>query len=453
MTDLTRRSFLGAAGTLAAIGGQAQAGETPASAPRRLEYDVLVGGGGTAGTAAAIAAGRRGHKVLLVEEGNCLGGTSTAGGVCEWFASLEGLGNIFDRVRADLQKHGAILRGRFFNSESLKIVWQLLAQEAGVSVLLHASLTGAVAQNGRVGQARIVSCSQSLEASARFFIDATGEGDLAAAAGAQYMKGDPAHGRTLHMTLTFVLHDTGKPVQPYLPPGLAEIKGNQDLPGLGLGYPLGDGRIYCNATKVMQHDPTDPLSLSDAELEARRQIARILHYVQRTKYPTYALCSSGARIGIREGRRIIGDYVLTEKDILDGSARRFEDGVAVATSQIDFHSLTRPGAGGWRQKVDPYLIPFRCLLVKGLGNVLTAGKCISGDQVAHSSYRMTPTCCAMGQAAGTAAAIAIERNLTDLRQMDVKALRAELTAAGTELDPSKHTAFATHQTPRRKDAE
>ena len=453
MTDLTRRDLLAAAGVLAAWGEAAPAGGAAPVAARRLEYDVVVAGGGTAGTAAAVAAARRGHKVLLVEEANCLGGTSTSGGVCEWFANLDGMGDIFDRVRGDLQKHGAVLNGRFFNAECLKIVWQLLAQEAGVTVLLHASAVGASADAGRVKALRIVSCSQPLEAHAKFFIDATGEGDLAAAAGAEFMKGDPKLGRTLHMTLTFVLHDTGKPVQPYLPPGLEEIKSHRDLPGLGMGYNLGDGRIYFNATKVMLHDPTDPLSLSAAEMEARRQLARIVHYAQRTKFPNHALCSSGARIGIREGRRIVGDYVLSEDDILKGAARTFADGVAVATSQIDFHSLTKPGSGGWRERVDPYAIPYRCLLVKGLANVLTAGKCISGDQVAHSSYRMTPTCCGMGQAAGTAAALAVEGKCGDLRQVNVKALRGELAKAGVELDPAKHTSFAPSGHSPRKQAD
>jgi len=454
MTDIARRDLLAAAGALAAWGGSPSPAPGAAAAPvRRLEYDVVVAGGGTAGTAAAVAAARRGHKVLLVEEANCLGGTSTSGGVCEWFANLEGMGDVFDRVRNDLNKHGAVLKGRFFNAEYLKIAWQLLAQEAGVTVLLHASAVGVSADPGRVKALRIVSCSQPIEAEAKFFIDATGEGDVAAAAGAEFMKGDPAHGRTLHMTLTFVLYDTGKPVQPHLPAGLEEIKSNRDLPGLGMGYVLGDGRVYFNATKVMLHDPTDPLSLSDAELEVRRQLARIVHYAQRTKYPNHALCSSGARIGIREGRRIVGDYVLSEDDILKGAARTFSDGVAVATSQIDFHSLTRPGSGGWRQQVDPYAIPYRCLLVKGLANVLTAGKCISGDQVAHSSYRMTPTCCGMGQAAGTAAAIAVEARRRDLREVDVKALRAELAKAGVELDPGKHKSFAPSRHSGRKEAD
>jgi glycine/D-amino acid oxidase-like deaminating enzyme len=408
---------------------------------------ILVAGGGTAGCAAAIAAARRGRRVLLVEEGNALGGVSTAGGVSEWFAELDGLGDIWERVKAQMERHGARLLDRFYNPEYLKIVWQLLLEEAGVEILFHASVIGAETGDGRVTSVRVASCSRLLDIAASYFVDATGEGDLAWLAGAKTMQGHPETGRTLHMSLTFALHDTGKPVTPYLPPGLEEIKTVDDLPGLHGGLHLPDGRVYCNMTKVMGHDPTDPFSLSAAEREARRQLARVVHFLQRTRFPTFALCSSGARIGIREGRRVVGDYVLTEADITGTESQDFPDGIAVATCQIDFHSLTRPGHVGWRQRVEPYAIPLRCLTVKGFHNLLVVGKCISGDQVAQSSYRMTPTCCAMGQAAGTAAAMAVEQGLGDIRQLNVVRLRADLAADGIELEPHQHAAFAPELTP------
>ena len=409
--------------------------------------DILIAGGGTAGCAAAIAAARRGHRVLLVEESNALGGVSTTGGVNEWFAGLDGLGDIWAQVKAELGRYGARLLDRYYNPETLKIVWQLLAEEAGVEILFHASVIAAQTENGHITSVRVASCSHLIDVAASYFIDATGEGDLAWLAGAEYMQGHPETGRTLHMSLTFILQDTGKPVTPYLPPGLEEIKTVDDLPGLHGGVRLPDGRVYCNMTKVMGHDPTDPFSLSAAECEARRQLARVVHFLQRTRFPTCALCSSGARIGIREGRRVVGDYVLTETDITGPEPRDFPDGIAVATCQIDFHSLTRPGHAGWRQRVEPYAIPMRCLTVKHFHNLLAAGKCISGDQVAQSSYRMTPTCCAMGQAAGTAAAMAVEGERSDIRQLDVVEVRADLAAHGVELDPRKHVAFAPELSP------
>ncbi|MBI4976885.1 MAG: FAD-dependent oxidoreductase [Spirochaetes bacterium] len=401
-------------------------------------YDIVVAGGGTAGTAAAIAAARPGRRVLIIEESNCLGGISTAGCVGEWFAGITGMGDIFNGITAELTRANCAW-GRFFNSEMLKIILQHQMQKSGADILFHTRVTGASVSDGSIKTVHCHNRSGFFEVPAKFVIDTTGEGDLAAYAGASFSKGDPVEGLMLHMTLVFILCDTGKPVTPYLPEGLQAIHSRSELPGLGTGGRLPDGRVYCNATKVMRHDPTDGKSLSDAEAEARMQIARIVHYMQRTSHPTYQLCASGSKIGIREGRRITGEYTLTEKDILAGVT--FNDNIAVATSQIDFHSLTEPGHGGRREQVPPYGIPLRALTPKGLKNILTAGKCISGDQVAHSSYRMTPTCCMMGQSAGTAAAAAVENSVTDIRMIDVPHLQRILCENGLVLDPKGHSSF------------
>lgn len=244
------------------------------------------------------------------------------------------------------------------------------------------------------------------------------------------------------MTLVFFLQDSGRPVRPRLPSGLKPINSEEDLPGLHGYKKLKDGRAYCAMTKVMGLDPTDPFELSRAEREARRQMLSIVHFLQSTSLPNHTLCSSAAKLGIREGRRIIGEYVLTATDIIEGHARRFSDGITVASSQIDFHSLTRPGHIGWRRRVDPYPIPYRCLTPKGIKNLLVAGKCISADQVAFSSLRMIPTCCSLGQAAGTAAALALERKAEDVRSIDITELQGVLSRDGIEMDPSKHRSFA-----------
>jgi hypothetical protein len=412
--------------------------------------DIIVAGGGTAGSAAAVAAARRGHKVLLIEEGNCLGGVSTAGGVNGFYANLKGLGNIFTRLLTELKNFDAI-QGHYFTGEYLKLVWQILADEAGVDILFHTSVVDAETEAGSLTRVRTVSASQFMEFEAKYFIDTSGEGDLAFLSGAGYQVGHPENGRTLHMSLTAMFHDTGELRESYLPPGFAPIYNKEDLPGLHGPVRLPDNRLYANMTKVMGHNPTDPVSLSQAEQEARRQLVRIAYYVQKL-HPTYALASSGQKIGIREGRRIVGEYTLTQDDITGADSKDFPDGVAVATAQIDFHSLTKPGHVGWRQKVQPYAIPVRTMIPKGLKNLLVAGKPISGDQAAMSSYRMTPTVCAMGQAAGTAAALAVEAGIDDIRQLDIPALREQLSRDGMELDPHKHKSFAPELTPRPEDA-
>jgi hypothetical protein len=122
---------------------------------------------------------------------------------------------------------------------------------------------------------------------------------------------------------------------------------------------------------------------------------------------------------------------------------RIEDGVAVATSQIDFHSLTKQGHSGFRERVYPYSIPLRALTARGFKNLLMAGKCMSADQIVHASCRMTPNCCATGQAAGTAAAMAVESGCGDIREVPVAKLRSVLAGDGMELDPAGHKAFCT----------
>ena len=316
-----------------------------------------------------------------------------------------------------------------------------MADEAGVDILFHTTLLDVMKTGNKVNAILAASTSHVFEIQAKVFIDATGEGDLAMLAGAEFQKGHPQNGRTLHMSLAAMFFDTGMVRPSHLIGFFSPIRTIDELPGLHGPYQMADGRLYANMVKIMHHDPTDPFSLSDAEREGRRQLARIESYV-RQRYPTYALCSSGSRIGIREGRRITGDYILTEADITGSESRDFPDGVAIATAQIDFHSLTKPGHAGWRQHVEPYAIPFRCLTPKGIPNMLTAGKCISGDQVAHSSYRMTPTVCMMGQAAGTAAAFYVEEDRQDVRQVDINQLRQVLTRDGMQLDPRTHRAFS-----------
>jgi hypothetical protein len=317
--------------------------------------------------------------------------------------------------------------------------------------MFHTSVIDVIAKNGWIKEVVAVSGSYQMRLKAKYYIDTTGEGDGAFLAGADFDSGNPKNGRTLHMSLTAMFYDTGIERKNYLPPGYEPINSVEDLPGLRGPVRLADNRRYANMTKIMGHDPTNPLSLSQAEQEARRQLVRINYYVQ-TLYPTYALIFSGQKIGIREGRRILGEYRLTQEDILGEISKDFPDGVAVATAQIDFHSLSKPGHAGWRQAVQPYSIPFRAMIPQEFSNLLVAGKPISGDQVALSSYRMIPTVCAMGQAAGTAVALALEEGCLDIHKVNINSLRDILTKDGMELNPANHKPFAPEPTPNRADA-
>ncbi len=401
-------------------------------------YDLIVAGGGTAGTAAAVSAARNGLKTLLIEESNCLGGTSTAGCVNEWFAQPEGVGSIFHTIHTVLMSHNYAF-GRHFNGEALKWIWQDLCMEAGVDILFHASLLSVSKRNRRLRSIKVLASSRKLEFTADYFVDATGEGDLAFLAGAEFMKGHPDNGRQLHMSLVFLMVKSCQTPVPYLPENETAYETFDDIPGLGVHGQLEDGRIYCNLTKIMGLDSTDPFELSQAEMEARRQMMKAVHFLQRTRYPEYIPVTSGAHIGIREGRRVVCDYTLKAAEVIAGTS--FSDGTVVGTSQIDFHSLTRRGTVGWRQKLKPYAIPYRCFCVKGLSNLLVTGKCIGVDQIVHSSSRMTPTCCGMGECVGLAVSLAIQQRVKNIRKIPMKELHVLMANAGFFLNPEDHQPF------------
>jgi len=405
-------------------------------------YDVTVAGGGFAGVSAAIASARRGAKTLLIEHYGFLGGTATAGGVCGFWATIEGLGDIFDDVLEELEKLNAVGEwrggqgkeflkynppGLRFEEEYLKYILQDLVLKNGVELRLHSRVVDVIKNGDRVEHV-VVHGKSGVEAmKAEIVVDATGDGDVAALAGAEFKKGRESDGRVLQMSLTFKMWNTGEKVRPILPDGCPEYKSRREMPSFGEGR-IGDERLYCNMTRAIGLDPTDTKELTKAEIQVRKQVMSIVHYLQTHGYPTYKLASTATQIGVREGRRITGDYILTEEDIVLG--REFPDVIAVGTSQIDFHNIDSYGPGGSRlEKVPSYQIPYRCILVKGIENMLTAGKCISGDQVAQSSYRMIPTCGMMGQAAGTAAALAVKQK-AELREINIKTLQEILRNDG-----------------------
>ncbi len=392
--------------------------------------DVLVCGGGFAGVTAAVAAAKRSADVILVEHYGFLGGTATAAGVSGFFAIPTGVGNVFQEIREELKKLGGLGEdGLTYDTEKVKFVLQEIVMRNNIKLRLHTRVIDTIRKqdvnpvilHGRSGMEAV---------EAKIIIDATGDGDVAFLAGAQFQKGRPTDQTQLPMGYPFIMWDTHEKVEPVLPEECEKYESDEDLP-FGKWYKIGESRIFCHMGKIIHHDSTDSDSLTEAEVLARRQLMSCVYYVQTHGCPTYTLAASPTQIGVREGRRIIGDYILTEEDITRG--RKFKDAVAAGTSQIDFHDLDRLGFAGRREKVSPYHIPYRSLLVKGVNNMLTAGKCISGDQIAQSSYRMIPTCAATGQAAGTASAICVEQNI-GLREIDTALLKATLEKDGIEFD-------------------
>lgn len=375
--------------------------------------DVLVAGGGMAGVFAALAAAEQGASVVLVEPSNVLGGQGTAGGVAGFCGDTERVNAPFRRLVEQLATHGKIdaynpaADRRAFDLEICGFFLQEMVVDAGVEILLHARVLAATAEHGVV-QEVLVSCgSDVIRLRPRVAIDATGDCVIADRAG--FPTEHAGANVQLPMSLYFTLWDTGKPATAFLPPGCPTWASDDDLPMTTL-HVFDSGKVEVKM-KVVGFDAADGESLSRAELHARRQMMGLIYHLQTKGYggrvlDRHELAAVSRHIGQREGRRIVGDYVLQEEDVLHG--RSFDDAVAVGTYHLDYHwpdKVERAGTG-ITTMVEPYHIPLRSLIPKGARNLLAVGRSLSGDQMAMSSFRVQATCAQTGFAAGVVAGLA-----------------------------------------------
>jgi glycine/D-amino acid oxidase-like deaminating enzyme len=419
-------------------------------------YDVIVVGSGSAGSLAAISAARVGARALLIDRLGFLGGTSTAvldtfyafytpgerprrvvGGLAwEIVERLTAEGVAFERPNT----YGAGT-GVTYDQETLKVVWERVAQEAGVDILLHTWATG-----HRDGAVRIWNKGGERWISARVIVDASGDADVAAMAGAEYEDFGKT-GKVQSLSTLFRLANVDvaraaetKKAEMWALMREAAATGEYQLPRLEGSWhrtPF-DGIVMVHMTRIPNVDATDPVALTRAEMEGRRQV-REYHRFLRDRVPGFersVVVGTSPSIGVRESRRIVGDYQLTRDDVL--AARRFDDEIALCGAPIEDHG---PGRGtDWQYVAGEagyggvYGIPYRCLLPRGIDNMLVAGRCFSSTHDAHASARSMATCMAMGQAAGTAAALSVARAAAP-RELPTDDLRARLTADGSLLQP------------------
>ncbi len=445
--------------------------------------DVLVVGGGPAGLGAALGSAATGVNTVLVERYGFLGGNATAALVMPLMSfhtehpRREQLGShtllptdhgpgdpvIAGAVRAFLarlvERGGALapsIQTGFtvpFDPEQFKLTALELLDESGVQFLFHAFASGLVGEGRCEGVVFETKAGPQLVL-ARMIVDATGDGDIAALAGAPYEIGREADGQVQPMTLMFRMGEFEHAAfEEYIAAHKNQWRGVHGLWDLvaqataagELELPREDilffatphpREVSVNSTRVTQTVPllgVNPFDLSYAEWVSRRQMRQIVAFLRKyvPGFEQAYLVQSGVQVGVRETRRIRGDYYLGADDIL--SARKFDDVVARSTYPIDLHNPTGTGTilhrlpGG-----ESYDIPLRCLLPKGLDNVLIAGRCISGSHEAHSSYRVMPVCMAVGQAAGACAALAALKN-TLPRQLVPADVQRELLRQGANL--------------------
>lgn len=438
--------------------------------------EVLVVGSGPAGLAAAISAARSGASVRMIERFGFLGGNLTAAlvGPCMTSFSLDGrtqlVRGIFDEFVRRMEREGGAVHPsetkngtpyagfiRFghdavtpFDVESAKRVSMEMALEAGVELLLHTWAFDAIVEDGVVRGVVVLNKSGVTYLPADTVIDATGDGDIAAFAGAEFKIGRDTDGLMQPMTLFFRIGNVDDAaVEEYKEEHPEELfpfqsivekateSGRYRLPrrGVQMFKTLEPGVWRINTTRVLGLDGTNARDLTEGEIQARRQVEVLMDFF-RKELPGLADCKlidTAATIGVRETRRVVGEYELTLQDLVDG--RHFHDVIAVAGYPVDIHSPTGthgPFDDGIQPTANVYEIPYRSLVPAKIDGLLVAGRCISATHEALAAVRVMPPSFAMGEAAGIAAAQAVSTRKA-VRDIDVSHLQSVLLAQGAYL--------------------
>ena len=445
-------------------------------------YDVIVIGGGPAGTIAAIAAGRQGVKTLLVEQHGYLGGALTAEGVGPQMSYHAGEKQVIDGIPGEFVRR--MVKEEFspghmedfvgycssvtpFDSEGMKFVLEKMVLEAGAEILYHTVYTGCRTQDGKIVSAQLFSKNGFFDVSAKVYIDASADADLCVNAGVGTEFGRKQDGLAQPMTMNMKLYNVDREKL------MNYVRGSRDdmlptipfdrlreIPRTGVqgGYKViqkgkddgtftiprdhllcfetnNPGEFIINMSRIIKKSGVDPFDLTAAEIEGRRQCFELFGFL-RKNIPGFEKCimlSTGPNIGIRESRRIKGVYQLTKEDLL--SNVMFDDAIAMSGYPIDIHS---PDGGqmdhSFMKSGSWCAVPYRSLISREIKNLVVAGRCLSATHEALAAVRTTPLVMAMGQAAGTAAALACKAGIA-VQDVDITALKERLIKDGAFLEP------------------
>lgn len=408
-----------------------------------LHTDVLVLGSGPAGFAAAYTSAKNGAKVILVEQSGDVGGISTSGLMSHWTGSC-GSPLYYDILKRSSENNEGQFKNKITNlidPEKLKTLYLEMLDEVGCRLMLYTFAEDAICDGDKVLGASVINKSGKTDIYAKVIVDATGDGDIAARAGAEFILGRESDNKMQPATLMFKVGGVDYERAVFLgsfestyetPNGELQALAKEHIP-----YPAGHiltykttlpGVVTCNMTNAVEIDGTVADDLTKATLVCRRQMDDIVKYLRKF-VPGYENCfiiSSASLIGIRETRHFKGKYTLNEQDILE--AKVFDDYVVKdAYFNFDVHNITgagldKTGVQKHFKQTKGYTIPYRCLLPEVKENLLLCGRNISGTHMAHSNFRVMPICIGIGEAAGAAAYISVSqnRNLNDIDASEIR---------------------------------
>ena len=427
-----------------------------ADLPVENEVDVLVVGGGPAGTGAALAAARNGMHTLVVEQFNCLGGVATAGGhghISKYDEEGTGrriVGGIAHEIANRVVKAKMGIRnshGIWFEVEGLKLILEQMAAEADLDLLYHTFFCDTVVADGKAVGAVVQNKGGRQFIRAKRIVDCTGDGDVGFQAGCPWEMGRAADGRCQPVTLMFPIGgvDWARVEKWRTSYQMRDVweqaQRNGDMrpfQNTVMGFwwtPTRLDQVGVNFTHIIHVNSTRAEDLTSATIEGRKQVYECIP-VFRTYVPGMEQCylvSTPNTVGIRESRRIMGEYLLTEDDVK--AQREFPDTICYGSFFVDIHRIDGPGMDPttWRPpRGFKYGIPYRILVPRGVENLLVAGRCVSCTHLALGSIRVMVPCIAMGEAAGTAAALSL-KHTTPPRALDVSRLRSRLLQQGVIL--------------------
>lgn len=443
-------------------------------------YDVAVIGGGPAGTVAAIASARMGARTILIERNGFLGGALTACGTGPMMSfhagSTQVVRGIGDELVQRLKKNGYsgghapdavgfCSTTTAFDMEGMKIILEEMAQEAGVELLYHTIYTDCERDGDRIMKVYLYAKGGAFEISAKVYIDASADADLAADAGVPTVYGRDMDGLAQPMTLNARVYGVnreelcryvmGNPenMSSYFPKNLSEYS-HFDLSGafeelkkareadefhidrdMVLCFETNQkGEYIVNMSRVVKHNVLDPFSMTQAEIQGRKQVREILHFLKKyiPGFENCRLAFTGPCIGVRESRKIQGVYRLTEEDLV--SNKMFSDAVSMGGYPIDVHDPEGEKTEyAFLKKGSWYSIPYRSLISREISNLVVTGRCLSSTQAANAAVRVTPVIMGFSQGAGTAAALCAA-GAVDVRCLNTDLLRQQLLKQGVFLE-------------------